>query len=265
MDSPEAVHVIAEASNLAFADRNKYLADPDYVQVPVEQMLNPVYLQKRAALISLYRVMGKAEPGEFKGAVKQPSAVQFIEVPSTTHLSIVDAEGNAVAMTTSIEQAFGSGLMVRGFLLNNQLTDFSFQREGESNWMEPGKRPRSSMAPTLVFDRKTGDLLFVVGSPGGARIISYVVKTLIGVLDYSMNPQDAISFPNFSSRNGPLEIEKGTGLVDLVPALKKKGHVVHVLDLNSGVQGIEIRGDGLVGGADPRREGVVIGEDWCEY
>ena len=193
---------------------------------------------------------------------------QSPELPSTSHVSVVDAKGRAVSMTTTIENGFGAQIMVRGFLLNNQLTDFSFVPESEgkpiANRVEPGKRPRSSMAPLLVFDRDTGALSLVVGSPGGSAIINYVVKVLIGVLDWGLDVQQAISLPNFGSRNGPTELEKDRSSKELADALAARGHTVRVIEQTSGLQGIaRVTHEGRkawFGGADPRREGVVLGD-----
>jgi gamma-glutamyltranspeptidase/glutathione hydrolase len=178
-------------------------------------------------------------------------------------MSIVDGEGNAVSFTSSIEDAFGSRLMVRGFMLNNQLTDFSFQpMDGArpvANRVEPGKRPRSSMSPTIVLDR-AGKPLLVVGSPGGASIIGYVVKTIVAALDWSMDPQAAVDLPNFVNRNGPTLLEQGTVLEKIAPSLEALGQEVKVQTLESGLQAIVATPDGLLGGADSRREGVAVGD-----
>ena len=261
----EAVHIIAEASRLAFADRNTYLADADFVPVPKGHLIDPGYLKKRAKLISKSKAMGKAKPGK----IKQKSARLFapysaFEGESTSHISIVDGEGNAVSMTSSIENAFGSRMMVRGFLLNNQLTDFSFSpsRNGKkiANRVQPGKRPRSSMSPTLVVDGN-GKLVLVVGSPGGSRIIGYVAKTIIATLDWKMDIQSAINLPHFVNRNGATDLEKGTSVAGLKPALEKLGHIVRARNLTSGLHGIFVNKKGrLFGGADHRREGVAIGD-----
>jgi gamma-glutamyltranspeptidase/glutathione hydrolase len=177
----------------------------------------------------------------------------------------VDAEGNAVALTSSVESAFGSRIMVRGFLLNNQLTDFAWiprDAEGEAaNRVEGGKRPRSSMAPTIVFD--AGDRLrLVIGSPGGHQIINFVAETLVGVIDWKLDIQQAVSLPSFGSRNrnSEIDIEKGTRLEALIPLLRARGHQVRVIDVPSGLHGIEVTPLGLVGGADPRREGIALGD-----
>jgi len=184
-----------------------------------------------------------------------------IERPSTSHLVVIDAEGNAISMTSSIENGFGSALMVEGFILNNQLTDFSLSPKRNGNWVanrvEPGKRPRSSMAPMMVFN-KDNSLKLVIGSPGGSRIINYVAQTLIGVLDWKLNVQEAINLPKMTNRNYVTTLEQGTEIVSLKSSLEQKGHNVKVKSLNSGLQAIELTKNGLVGGADPRREGLVL-------
>jgi gamma-glutamyltranspeptidase/glutathione hydrolase len=263
-DSVEAVHLFSEAGRLAYADRGVYMADTDFVPVPTDELIDPEYLQRRAALIDPKRSMGEAKPGQLSSQKTQNwGQDDSREYPSTSHLAIVDRFGNAVSMTTSIEDAFGSRLMVRGFLLNNQLTDFSFSPtiEGKpvANRVEPGKRPRSSMAPTLVFDRN-GKLVMAVGSAGGSRIINYVAKTLVGVLDWKLDSQQAVALPNFGNRNGPTELEKGTKSEQLKPALEAMGHQVQVVEQTSGSHAIVLTNQGLVGGADPRREGVAVGD-----
>lgn len=264
-DSVLSVHRIAEASRLAFADRNTYLADPDFVAVPTAGLLDPGYLAGRSQAISNRAMPGTASPGK-PDAVTADAFRWFPDSHtsiSTTHLSVIDGDGNAVSMTSSIESAFGSRLMVRGFLLNNELTDFSFvpERDGVAvaNRVEPGKRPRSSMAPTLVFD-KQGRLVMAIGSPGGSRIIGYVAKALIGVLDGRMDIQQAIDLPNMLNRNGPTELEIDTSVVGLQPQLEALGHEVVLREMTSGLNGIAVTGAGLRGGADPRREGVALGD-----
>jgi gamma-glutamyltranspeptidase/glutathione hydrolase len=261
--SVEAVHLLAEAGRLAFADRERYLADPDFVRVPVQGLLDPAYLKARAALVRVDRTLGKASPGRPPGSrPASPGGGMSLERPSTSHLAVVDAAGNAASMTTSLEAVFGSRLMVRGFLLNNQLTDFSFPPEGGepiANRLEPGKRPRSAMAPTLVLG-PDGRLLLLTGSAGGSAIIAYVVKTLLGVLDWGLDLQRAIRLPNAGSRGGPTELEHGTGADRLAAGLEALGHEVVVVPLVSGLQGILVTPSGLTGGADPRREGVALGD-----
>ncbi|WP_095079683.1 gamma-glutamyltransferase [Pseudomonas sp. Irchel s3h17] len=266
--APEAVHLIAEAERLAYADRALYVADSDFVPVPVAGLVSPAYLASRATLIG-ERSMGTAKPGT-------PPGVQLVYAPdrsplriSTSQVVAVDDLGGAVSMTTTVEAAFGSHLMVQGFMLNNQMTDFSFipEENGQpvANRIEPGKRPRSSMAPTLIFDRQSGELLATVGSPGGSQIIEYVAKSVVGMLDWNLDPQAAISLPNFGSRNGPTELEKGQFSPALIQALKDKGHVVNEIDMTSGTQAIvrvrDAQGNASwAGGADPRREGAALGD-----
>jgi gamma-glutamyltranspeptidase/glutathione hydrolase len=266
--APQAVHLIAEAERLAYADRGLYVADSDFVPVPVAGLVAPRYLAGRAALIS-ERSMGTAKPGH-------PDGIRVAYAPdrspmriSTSQVVAVDDLGGAVSMTTTVEAAFGSHLMVQGFMLNNQMTDFSFipEENGQpvANRVEPGKRPRSSMAPTLIFDRQSGELVATVGSPGGSQIIEYVAKSVVAMLDWNMDPQTAISLPNFGSRNGPTELEQGQFTPALVQALKDKGHAVNEIDMTSGTQAIvRVRdAQGKVtwaGGADPRREGEALGD-----
>ena len=240
--SAAALHLFAEAGKLAYADRARYLGDPDFVAVPVKALLNSNYLDKRAKLIG-ERAMALAPPGDTEAG--------------TSHFSIVDARGDIVSMTTTIEAAFGSRIMVRGFLLNNQLTDFDFA-PGGANAVAPGKRPRSSMAPTVVFQQQ--EPVLVVGSPGGSMIINYVAKALVGVLDWGLDVQAAIDLPNFGSRNGPTLIEHGSRYDALASPLTGFGHQVDRIPLTSGLHGIERVPGGWRGGADPRREGAVKGE-----
>ncbi len=259
-----AAHLIAEAERLAYADRERYLADSDFVAVPLAGLMAPKYLDARAALVRPDRSLGRALPGTPPGAPLAELADDASpELASTSHLSVVDAEGNAVAMTTSIEFAFGSQQMVRGFLLNNQLTDFSFvaQQDGKpvANRIEPGKRPRSAMAPTMVFDRD-GKLVLALGSAGGSAIINHVVKTLVAALDQDMDIQQAIDLPNFGSRNGPTELEQGTAAASWAEPLRALGHEVRLIEMASGVHGIQRTRAGWSGGADSRREGVAKGE-----
>jgi len=273
---PDAVHLFSEAGRLAFADRAMYVADPDFVPVDAAALTRPAYLAERARLIT-DRSMGRAAAG---APARAKVALAPDESPpriATSHISAVDSFGNAVSMTTSIEDAFGARLMVRGFLLNNQLTDFSFlPRESDgrgsarpdsavvANRVQPGKRPRSSMAPTLVFDRKSNQLVASLGSPGGSLIINYVAKSVIGILDWNLDIQQAISLPNFGSRNGPTELEEGRFSVSLVEGLKARGHEIRTMPMTSGLQGIvRLRDSDQVrwaGGADPRREGIALGD-----
>ncbi len=262
--SAEAVHLIAEASRLAFADRGQYLADPDAVRVPVGRMIDPGYLAMRAKLINRSTVMEKAEPGGFAGRAELRYAPSPDEHGlSTTHFSIVDGDGNVVSLSSSIVDAFGSRLMVRGFLLNNQLTDFSFSpmRNGRpiANAAAANKRPRSSMSPTLVLDAG-GKPVLAVGTPGGSAIVGYVAKTIIGVLDWKLDPQAAIDAPHYVNRNGPTDLEADTAAAALQPVLEGLGHKIRVLGMTSGLHAIQITENGLLGGADPRSEGVAIGD-----
>ena len=262
--SAKSVHVIAEAGRLAFADRNVYIADPEFVPVPTAGLLDPGYLELRAAEISPFKSRGKQLPGMPGVSANLNLAPDDMEKGlSTAHLSVIDADGNAVSMTSSVESAFGSRLMVRGFILNNQLTDFSFrpQRDGApvANRAEPGKRPRSSMAPTLVFD-DTGRVIMAIGSPGGSRIIGYVARTVIAALDWKESMDTAVNGPNFTNRNGATDLEKGTALEVLKPELESMGHEVKVRTLGSGLNGFRVTADGFDGGADRRREGVALGD-----
>ena len=265
----EAVHLFSEAGRLAYADRNRYVADTDFIPLPgngVASLLDKTYLAQRAGLIG-ERSMGQAKAGTPPGMLVAWGADNAIERPSTSHLAVVDAYGNALSMTTTIEDAFGSRQMVDGFLLNNQLTDFSFasfDADGPiANRVQAGKRPRSAMSPTLVFDKGTHKLFLATGSPGGSAIINYVAKVLVATLDWGLNVQQAISLPNFGSRNGPTELEAGRAAPALIEALEARGHEVRVIEQNSGLQGImriDLHGAQLwSGGADPRREGMVRG------
>ncbi len=259
-DSLMAAHLFSEAGRLAYADRNAFIADPEFVDVPVLQMLAPRYLAERAAMIDPRRSIGTAQAGQL--ARFDRVRIDADEVPATTHLSVIDAEGNAVALSSSIENAFGARLMVRGFMLNNQLTDFSFAPEEAgtrvANRVEGGKRPRSSMAPTMVFDRD-GRLILMIGSPGGAWIINFVARALVATLDWGLDLQSAFELPHYGSRNGPTELERGTSAEGLRDGLERLGHTVQVIDMPSGLHGIQRRADGWLGAADPRREGVARG------
>jgi gamma-glutamyltranspeptidase/glutathione hydrolase len=261
------LHLYTEASRLAFADRDQYIADPDFVQPPGGSwmsLLEPRYLAERAKLISPVRM--KSVAAGTPGAVKT-SYAPMAEQPEhgTSHISIVDANGNALAMTSTIENAFGARQMVKGFLLNNELTDFSFApRDAEgrpiANRVEPGKRPRSSMAPTLVFDKVSGELLMSGGSPGGALIIHYTAKLLYGTLNWELDAQQAINLPNFASLNGMTLLEDQRFPAATLQSLKKTGAPVREVSLTSGLLAIQRTPSGWFGGADPRREGVVQGD-----
>lgn len=261
--SSDAIHLYSEAARLVFADRNQYVADGDFVSVPVAGLLDKGYLAERGKLIGP-QSMGLAKPGTppqslARGRDNTP------ELSSTSHVSIVDQHGMAVSMTSSIEDAFGSRLMVNGYLLNNQLTDFSFTSMDAAglpvaNRLEPGKRPRSSMSPLLVFDKQAGALEMSLGSPGGSAIINYVGKTLLGTQDWGLNLQQAIALPNFGSRNGPTELEQGRTPQVVIQGLKARGHEILLNEQTSGLQGVQRNASGWFGAADPRREGVARGE-----
>ena len=274
LPSHEWLHSYNEASRLAFADRAQFVADPDFVAPPAGRwasLLEPRYLDDRARLITASR-MPQSPAG-------QPGGVQSGWAPmpdqpehGTSHISIVDGFGNALAMTTTIESAFGSRLMVTtdparpgGFLLNNELTDFSFaprdaRGQPVANRVEPGKRPRSSMSPTLVFDKTTGELLMSTGSPGGAFIVHYTAKVLHGVLQWGLSPQAAVDLPNFGTLGGPLVLEQGRFPLATVQDLQQRGHTVQQGELTSGAQALVRSGGAWLGGADPRREGIVAGD-----
>ncbi|MZG56040.1 gamma-glutamyltransferase [Photobacterium lucens] len=260
-DNAESWRLIGDASRLAFADRGRYMADNDYVPMPTRGLLDPTYIAQRAALLQGKQALTKVEPGTppWNHAQKQTSN-EAIELPSTTHLSIVDKEGNVVSLTSTIENSFGSRLMVRGFLLNNELTDFSFRSQIDgvpvANRIEPGKRPRSSMTPTIVM--KDNQPVLTIGSPGGSQIIGYVAKTLVAYLDWGMDLQQAINLPNMNNRFGTFELEQNTAATAWAPKLEKLGYKTQIKDLNSGIQAISIAPELLTGAADPRREGKVI-------
>ncbi|WP_372659469.1 gamma-glutamyltransferase family protein [Hydrogenophaga sp.] len=276
--SPDWLHDYTEASRLAFADRALYLGDPDFVAPPAgswSSLLAPRYLDERARLIGPRR-MGEAPAGQPMGEQSAWAAMPDQPEHGTSHVSIVDGWGNALAMTTTIESAFGARLMVNtgagrngGFLLNNELTDFSFsprdaQGRPVANRVEPGKRPRSSMSPTLVFDADSGALLMSAGSPGGSLIIHFTAKTLLGVMQAGLPPQTAIDLPNFASTGGPVLLEAGRFSASTVDALQQRGHTVNEIPMTSGLQAIvrgQVHGEPVwLGGADPRREGVVMGD-----
>lgn len=258
----EAEHLFIEAARLAYADRGLYMADSDFVDMP-EGLLDPAYLRDRAALIDPARSMGQASAGEppwKESRMRAPDTQP--ERAGTSHISIVDTAGNVVSMTTTIETGFGSRVMTNGFLLNNELTDFSRApaRDGKpiANRVEGGKRPRSSMSPTIVL--KDGAPVLAVGSPGGSRIIGYVARAIIGILDWGMDPQQAVSQPHVINRNGKTDVEQDSAALALIGALEAKGQEISVRDLNSGLHAIQITSEGLIGGADPRREGVALGD-----
>jgi len=260
VNSARAVHLFAQASRLAFADRERFLADPDFASVPVAGLLSRDYLRKRGAAI------GQQDPklvlsGEPEGAMALSSS-QAVEFENTSHFSIVDSRGNAVSVTTSIENAFGSGLWVNGYLLNNQLTDFSLEASVNNllvaNRVEAKKRPRSSMAPMMVFNEQ-GELLMLAGSPGGSRIINYVAQALVAMIDWQLDPQQAADLPKVTHRNDFLALEQGTELEAVLPKMQELGYQVKMVELNSGLHLIKKSANGWQGGADPRREGQALG------
>lgn len=267
IESAETVHLIAEATRLAYADRNQYIGDN--ALVPLQKMLDKEYLKSRSKLIDLKKAPTQFSAGtfaqnHFANHVNDNviASYQAVEPISTTHLSVVDEEGNAVSFTSSIEYFFGSAITVDGFLLNNHMTDFSFIPEIDgkkvANAIEPGKRPRSSMSPTFIFD-KNNKLVMVVGSPGGPRIIQHVLKTIVAHLDFGLDVQSAISLPNYVILNEALELEKNTAITKLEKSLRKMGHEVKIIDITSGIHAITINHGNISGGADPRRNGTAVG------
>jgi gamma-glutamyltranspeptidase/glutathione hydrolase len=263
-DSADAWRLIGDASRLAFADRGRYMADSDFVPVPTAGLIDPAYLAERATLLEGDMALTEVDAGTppFDHAALHWADDESIELPSTSHISIVDAAGNALSMTTTIENGFGSRLMAPGgFLLNNELTDFSFRTHVDgvpiANRVEPGKRPRSSMAPTIVM--QDGEPVLVIGSPGGSRIIGYVAKTIIAHMDWGLDVQRAVALPHLVNRFGTYDVEAGTSAEGLTTALTDMGFEVNARDLTSGLHVIAV-GETLQGGADPRREGVAIGE-----
>jgi len=267
-DPITSIHLVSEASRLAFADRNYYLGDPEFVDAPVAQLLSETYLSQRGALIERDSAMTNVVPGSpVEAAALRFAPSELKELSSTSHFSIVDRWGDAVSMTTSVQSAFGSQLMVGGFILNNQLTDFSFEPERDgrpiANRAESGKRPLSSMTPTIVLDEQER-LYLMVGSPGGTRIINYVAQAIIGVLDWEMNIQQAVAAPHFVAQDRSIELERSTDIEQHSAALTALGHRVVSRNLNSGLHGITIEymddGKVLWGGVAPRREGVALGD-----
>ena len=268
------LHLYTESARLAFADRGLYVADPEFAAAPGgdwRHLLDGAYLKQRAELIGA-QSMKLAQPGRPAGdaVVRAPMAAQ--PESGTSHVSIVDAAGRAVALTTTIESGFGARLMsdggsglAGGFLLNNELTDFSFAPADAAgrpiaNRVQPGKRPRSSMSPTLVFDLASGRLELVAGSPGGEAIIHFTAKSLLGTLTWGLSPQAAADLPNFGSFNGPTVLEVGRFPAATAGALRDRGHVVQEIEMTSGVHLIQRSGGGWAGGADPRREGVALAD-----
>jgi gamma-glutamyltranspeptidase/glutathione hydrolase len=262
----DAAMLLGEAGRSAFADRNAYMADPDFAPVPVAGLLDRAYLTLRAQALSPERAQAAPRPGNPRRAGPPPPAQPPQPEAGTAHLSILDAAGNAVSMTTTIESSFGARLVVRGFVLNNQLTDFAFGPELDgrplANRVEGGKRPRSSMSPALVF--RDGRLEALAGSPGGARIIGYVAQSLVAMLDWNLEPAAAVALPHVGALHGEVELEQGTAAASLAPLLASRGLPVEVRAMNSGLNLIRIQrganGTRLLGGSDPRREGVVLAE-----
>jgi len=257
-------HLFAEASRLAYADRAQYLGDPAFVDVPVKGLLDKAYIASRAALIDPAHDMGTAMAGNppEKHAELSPQVSPVLH--GTSHMTIVDDSGEVVAMTTSVESVFGANVMVKGFMLNNTLTDFSFQpvRDGKpvANAPAPGKLPLSAMSPTIVFDQN-GNFLVSVGSPGGPAIIDYVAQILIGILDTHMSPKDALAMPHELNMNGPTLLEKSPTSDALAAQLTAMGHTVQVPQVEgSGLHGIEKTSEGYIGAADPRRDGIALGD-----
>lgn len=260
-NNAESWHIIAQASALAFADRAIYMADSDFVNTPNISLINPDYLKSRAALIDLNKPLETIEAGtppDWDGEFYD-RGLNFNQ-PGTSHISIIDIQGNIVSMTTSLDYSFGSHLMVDGFLLNNQLTDFSFNPLDEdrafvANMVEPQKRPRSSMSPTIVFNA-AGDSVLVLGSAGGSRIINHVLQRIIAVIDWNVPIGEAIAAPHVAARNAKIEVEEGA----LKPQLNAMGNEVEVREINSGLTAIQIKDNIITGTADPRREGLALGE-----
>ncbi|MFM7084724.1 MAG: gamma-glutamyltransferase [Hyphomicrobium sp.] len=260
----KALHLIVEAEKLAYADRNLYLADPQFIKIPAE-LIDPKYLGERRKLLDI----NKSMPAPKAGTPSQKGEAQFgkdatFEATGTSQISTIDKEGNAVSMTTTVEGIFGSGIMTSGFLLNNQMTDFSFypnDKEGKfvANRVEAGKRPRSSMSPTLVFD-SNNKLRFVLGSPGGGRIIFYLIKSLIALIDWKQNAYEAAALLNFGSMGETLELEYSWNAVLTGLKLKTYGHKISIDQMNSGLNILQLRENFIEGASDPRREGSALGE-----
>jgi gamma-glutamyltranspeptidase/glutathione hydrolase len=262
---PRAAHIIVEAERLALADRARYLADSDFVPVPLAGLLDPAYLAERRGLIDPERAQAQVAAGSPPNTRQGLFGADRSRADGgTSHISIVDDDGNAFAMTISIENAFGARSMVRGFLLNNQLTDFSFSPTDEdglpvANRVEGGKRPRSSMDPTVVLG-EDGGLRYLLGSPGGPAIILYNVKALIALIDWGLDPAQAAALVNFGATENAVLLEPGAAWDDLASSLTAMGHTVRRTDLTSGQHIVAVTPHGLEGGADPRRDGVALGD-----
>ncbi|WP_432471287.1 gamma-glutamyltransferase [Amphritea sp. HPY] len=261
-ESVELNHLFTQAARLAYADRARYLADSDFVDVPVQALLQQNYIKQRSQLIDPAKDMAKAIPGEVSPLLSRADD-RSPELPSTSHFVVVDQWGDAVSITSSIEMAFGSTLMAGGFLLNNQLTDFSFiaEQDGKpiANRVQPGKRPRSSMSPFMIFDQQD-KLVAAMGSPGGSRIINYVAKSLLLSMTSDLSLQQIFALPHIVNRNGTTELEQGTKAEELSPALQAIGHEIKVRDLNSGLHGFEKVEGAWHSAVDPRREGAAMGD-----
>jgi gamma-glutamyltranspeptidase/glutathione hydrolase len=261
-DSVPFAHLFAQASALAFADRDNFVADLDFLGIKASPLVDADYLKNRALQMGIKVPYSEAQSGKPYGELTFAGDDAF-ELDSTSHIAIVDKQGNAVSMTSSIEFMFGSGIMVEGFMLNNQLTDFSINPIKDNiqvlNAAAPNKRPRSAMSPTMVFT-KDKQLSLVIGSPGGSRIINYVAQTIINVLDFNLDIQEAIDFPRITNRNDVTSLEKGTHFANLQSQLEGLNHTVKIVDLNSGLHAIQIKEGKLLGGADPRREGIAVGQ-----
>jgi len=263
-DTLADVHLFAQASRLAFADRDMYVGDPAFVRVPVQGLLDRGYLRRRAALIDLSHDMGPAAPGTPPMPRTELAPQRAHELHGTSHMSIVDDAGRVVSMTTTVEFILGSEMMVKGFFLNNELTDFSFvpTRDGKpvANAAAPGKRPMSSMAPAIVLDSH-GRFRIALGSPGGPAIISYVAQALAAMIDGGLDPAETVKLPHVIETNGPLLLEKDTPLAALAEPLRAMGYDVRpAIGERSGLHIIERTADGYAGAADPRREGVAVGD-----
>jgi gamma-glutamyltranspeptidase/glutathione hydrolase len=262
-NSLSEVHLMSEAERLAFADRAEYLADPDVIHVPVAGLLDRTYLHQRALLIDPAKDMGKAAPGSPPMSGDKFAPQRTPQLPGTSHLSVVDNNGEVVSMTTTVEYVLGSEMMAKGFVLNNELTDFSFEavHDGKrvANAPAPGKRPMSAMSPTIVFE-PDGKFKIATGSPGGPIIIPYVAQSIVDMIDGNLTPQQAAGEPHFANPNGPTILEKGTSIEALAPQLTAMGHTVISRDLESGLHIIEHVKGGYIGGADPRRDGVALGD-----
>ncbi|HEU0072105.1 MAG TPA: gamma-glutamyltransferase [Alphaproteobacteria bacterium] len=264
----QAAHLFAEASKLAYADRALYIADPAFAKLPLGSLIDPGYLSARTSLIDSTRAMPRGVAGTppwRDGSLYAPDRSE--EIPATSHMSIVDDAGNIVALTTSIEAGFGSRLMTRGFLLNNQLTDFSFVALEDGKWVanrvEPGKRPRSSMSPTIVFgpadEEGQRKPLYALGSAGGARIIPHVAWSLIGLIDWNLRLDQSIALPHIANLNGATELEQDTPIVALADGLRRLGQNVQLREINSGLHALSFADGRIEGAVDPRREGLAAG------